>query len=85
MTKENWITSVNVGEESAENLGSGLTFQNLNPHALPRRNLNLVGGASMPRVIAPHPAGYIMQMRLQKNKLDFDRSGIMMVEEITLP
>ena len=43
------------------------------------------GGASMPLVIAPHPAGYIMQVRLQKNELDFDRSGIMMVEEITLP
>ena len=43
------------------------------------------GGASMPLVIAPHPTGYIIQVRLQKNELDFDRSGIMTVEDITLP
>ena len=33
------------------------------------------GGARMPAVMAPQPAGYIVQVRLQENDLDFERSG----------
>ncbi|MDD5034876.1 MAG: hypothetical protein PHE55_08975 [Methylococcaceae bacterium] len=42
------------------------------------------GGASMPAVIAPQPAGYIVQVRLQQNDLDFDNSGSFTVDDVEL-
>jgi hypothetical protein len=42
------------------------------------------GGARMPSVIAPQPAGYIVQVQLQHNELDFDHSGQVTVEDVQL-
>jgi len=42
------------------------------------------GGVSMPAVIAPQPAGYIVQVRLQRNDLDFENSGSFTVENVQL-
>ena len=42
------------------------------------------GGVYMPAVIAPQPAGYIVQVRLQRNDLDFDNYGSFNVENFQL-
>jgi hypothetical protein len=42
------------------------------------------GGATMPTVIAPQPAGYIVQVRLQHNDLDYDPSRKVTIENVTL-
>jgi hypothetical protein len=40
------------------------------------------GGSRMPAVIAPQPAGYIVQVRLQEKDLDFERSGQFTVQNV---
>ncbi len=42
------------------------------------------GGAGMPQVIAPQPAGYIVQVRMQENDLDYARLGHVVIENIKL-
>ncbi|HEX6706562.1 MAG TPA: hypothetical protein VF169_17520 [Albitalea sp.] len=43
------------------------------------------GGASMPFIIAPQPAGYIVQVRLQKRELDYEPTGTIVIEATPLP
>jgi hypothetical protein len=40
------------------------------------------GGVRMPPVIAPQPAGYIIQVRLMGNDLDFESSGHVTIEDV---
>mgnify|MGYP000941445855 CR=1 FL=1 len=42
------------------------------------------GGASMPEVMAPHPSGYIVQVRMMHRDLDFQPAGAVAVEGIAL-
>jgi hypothetical protein len=42
------------------------------------------GGARMPAVIAPQPAGYIVQVRLRENDLDFQPPGPLTVQDLEL-
>jgi len=42
------------------------------------------GGARMPPVIAPHPAGYIFQVQLQQSDLDYSVTGETTAQDIEL-
>lgn len=42
------------------------------------------GGALMPTVIAPQPAGYIVQVRLQHRDLNYDTSAGLVVDDTPL-
>ena len=43
------------------------------------------GGADLPTVIAPQPAGYIVQVRMVKNELNYDPKGELSIEGAELP
>ena len=42
------------------------------------------GGVTMPVVIAPQPAGYVLLVRLQYPNLDLSRAGQLSIDGVTL-
>ena len=48
------------------------------------RGTAVAGGARMPTVVAPQPAGYIVQVRLRHTDLDFELPDRLTVEDIEL-